>query len=91
MSLLVKKQTNCSHRLVASFGEVGMYSKPQPSLMSGVGSVLRDIACWKYIIITDMHQSFYQIPLSHQSMKFCGVVTPFKGIRVYTRSEMTSS
>ena len=87
MSFLVKKP-NGGHRLVTSFGEVGQYSKPQPSLMPSVDSVLRDIARWKYIIVTDLRQSFYQIPLSHNAMKFCGVVTPFKGIRVYTRSAM---
>ena len=28
------------------------------------------------------------VPLSRDSMKYCGVVTPFRGVRVYTRSEM---
>ena len=87
LSFLVKK-TNGGHRLVTSFGEVGRTSKPQPSLMPQVDNVLRDIAKWKFIIITDLLQSFYQIPLAHDSMKYCGVSTPFKGIRVYTRCAM---
>ena len=86
-SFLVKKPSGGS-RLVTAFGEVGAYSKPQPSLMPSVDKVLRDIAAWQYIIITDLLQSFYQIPLEHSSMKYCGVVTPYKGIRVYTRSAM---
>ena len=57
-------------------------------LMPKVDGVLRDIARWKYIIVTDLRQSFYQIPLEHGPMRFCGVVTPFKGIRVYTLSAM---
>ena len=56
--------------------------------MPHVDSVLRDIAKWKYIIISDLHHAFYQIPLSLDSMKFCGVSTPYKGIRVYTRAAM---
>ena len=32
--------------------------------------------------------SFYQIPLSKASMKYCGVAILFRGIRVYTRSVM---
>ena len=40
------------------------------------------------MIITDLKHAFYQIPLSHGSMKYCGVVTPFKGVRVYTRAAM---
>ena len=86
-SFLVKKP-NGGSRLVTSFGEVAQYSKPQPSLMPNVDGVLREIGKWKYIVITDLLKSFYQIPLAHSSMKYCGVATPFKGIRVYTRSAM---
>ncbi len=87
LSFLVKKP-NGGHRLVTSFGEIGKYSKPQPSLMPNIDNVLREIGQWKYIIVTDLLKSFYQIPLSKGSMKFCGVSTPFKGIRVYTRAAM---
>ena len=86
-SFLVKKP-NGGSRLVTSFGEVAQYSKPQPSLMPNVDGVLREITKWKYIVITDLLKSFYQIPLAHSSMKYCGVATPFEGIRVYTRSAM---
>lgn len=86
-SFLVRKP-NGGSRFVTSFGEVAKYSKPQPSLMPNVDAVLRDIARWKYIITTDLHHAYYQIPLSHKSLKYCGVSTPFKGIRVYTRSAM---
>ena len=52
MSFLVKKSSG-GDRLVTSFGDVGKYSKPQPSLMPSVDGVLRDIARWKFVIITD--------------------------------------
>jgi hypothetical protein len=87
ISFLVKKPQGGS-RLVTSFGEVANYCKPQPSLMPSVDTVLRDIASWKYIIVTDLLKSFYQIPLAKASMKYCGVATPYKGIRVYTRCAM---
>ena len=86
-SFLVKKP-NGGSRLVTSFGEVAQYSKPQPSLMPNVDGVLREIGKWEYIVFSDLLKSFYQIPLAHSSMKYCGVATPFKGIRVYTRSAM---
>ena len=69
ISFLVKKPSGGS-RLVTSFGEVASYSKPQPSLMPSVDQVLRDIASWKYVIVTDLLQSFYQIPLSKASMRY---------------------
>ena len=56
--------------------------------MPDVDSTLRTIAQWKYIIKTDLTNAFYQIPLAKQSMKFCGVATPFRGLRVYTRCAM---
>ena len=37
---------------------------------------------------TDLTNAFYQIPLSKESMKYCGVATPFCGVRVYARSAM---
>ena len=86
-SFLVKKPQG-GYRLVTDFADVGRYSKPQPSLMPDVDSILRTISPWKYIIKTDLTSAFYQIPLSKDSMKYCGVATPFKGVRVYTRTAM---
>lgn len=86
-SFLIKKP-NGGFRLVTAFTDVGRYSKPQPSLMPNVDATLRQIAQWRYIVATDLTKAFYQIPLSKDSMKYCGVVTPFKGIRVYARCAM---
>ena len=86
-SFLVKKPSG-GHRLVTAFADVGRYSKPQPSVMPDVDSTLRHIAQWKHLIATDLTSAFYQIPLSQASMKYCGVATPFKGVRVYVRSAM---
>ena len=86
-SFLVSKP-NGGHRLVTAFSSVGRYSKPQPSAMPDVDSTLRKISQWRYIIKTDLTSAFYQIPLARESMKYCGVVTPFRGMRVYTRCAM---
>ncbi|XP_078495652.1 uncharacterized protein LOC144751197 [Ciona intestinalis] len=86
-SFLINKP-NGGTRLVTSFGEVGYFSKPQPSLLPNVDSILRQISSWKYIIITDLSNAFYQIPLAKSAMKYCGVSTPFRGTRVYTRCAM---
>ena len=86
-SFLIKKP-NGTYRLVTAFADVGRYTKPQPSLMPDVDSTLRRIAQWKYISVMDLKSAFHQIPLAKTSMKYCGVVTPFKGIRVYARAAM---
>ena len=86
-SFLVNKPSS-GFRLVTAFTEVGSYSKPQQSLMPDVDSTLRTIAQWRYVIQTDLTKAFYQIPLSETSMRYCGVATPFRGVRVYTRCAM---
>ena len=56
--------------------------------MPNVDSTLRQLANWKYLITSDLTSAFHQIPLDKESMKYCGVATPFKGVRVYTRAAM---
>jgi len=85
--MLIKKPRG-GYCLVTAFADVGCYSKPQPSLMPDVDSKLCLIAQWKHIITTDLTSTFYQIALSRNSMKYCGVATPFQGIQVYARSAM---
>ena len=51
--------------------------------MSTVDSVFRVMGSWRYIITTDLRDAFYQIPLEHSSMKWCGTMTPYRGLRVY--------
>ena len=86
--LFLVKKRNGGFRLVTTFTDVGRYSKPQLALVPDVDSTLRKIAQWKHIISIDLSNAFYQIPLSHNSMKYCGVVTPFRGVRVYARCAM---
>ena len=84
-SSLVKK-SNGGYRLVTAIADVGRYSKPRLSLIPDVDSTLRQIAQWRHIITTDLTSIFYQIPLARESMRYCGVATPFCGVRVYARS-----
>lgn len=86
-SSLVKK---CSggFRLVTVFSKFARYCKPQPSLMSYVDSTLIKIGQWNYLALTYLRKAFYQIPLAREFMKYCGVVTSFRGVRVFTRSTM---
>ena len=87
-TFLVKKPNSDSLRLVTSFGEVAAHSKPTPTLASNVDEVLREFGRWKYIIKTDLRKAYYQIPLHEDSRKYCAIVSPFKGVRVYCRAAM---
>ena len=82
-SFLVKKASGAGHRLVTAFNSLGQFCKTLPVTMSTVDSVLRQMGTWNCIITTDLRDAFYQIPLEHSSMKWCGTMTPFRGLRVY--------
>ena len=86
-SFLIKKKSG-KKRLVTAFGEVGEYTKPQPALMPNTNTILRQIAEYEEIIISDLTSAYWQMELSKESMRYCGVATPFKGVRVYGRGAM---
>ena len=86
-SFLVKKP-NGSFRMVTAFADVGRYSKPQLSVLPDVNETLRQIARWKYLCVTDLTSAYYQVPISHNSMKYCGISSPFRGSFVYTLCAM---
>ena len=86
-SFLVKKPSG-GHRLVTSFGEMAEYAKPQPTINSNVEAALHQIGQFKEIIITDLKESYFQIPLNEESAKYVGVITPYMGTYVYRRSVM---
>ena len=46
------------------------------------------LAGLNFIIKTDMTKQFFQLPMLKSSMKYLGTLTPFKGLRVYTRAAM---
>ena len=86
-SFLVKKPGGDS-RLVTAFTHIASYTKPLPSRATSCDDVLRFLAQYRYMIKTDMTKQFYQLPMESSSMKYLGVLTPYKGMRVYTRAAM---
>ena len=85
-SFLVRKPSGDGHRLVTAFTQIGEYCKTLPITMPTVDDTLRNIASWKFLIKTDLRDSFYQIPLEKSLMKWCGTQTPFRGLRCYAVS-----
>ena len=82
-SFLVNKQHSKEKRLVTDFSSISDYCRPTPSLLPNVDSTLRMIAAWNCVMKTDMTRSYWQILLKKASKRFCGVHTPYKGLRVY--------
>ena len=86
-SFLIKKPSG-GHRLVTSFGEMADYAKPQPTTTTNIEHALHQIGQFEEIIVADLRDSYYQIPLDPNSSKYVGVVTPYTGTYVYRRSVM---
>ena len=86
-SFLVKKGDH-DFRLVTAFNTIGTYAKPSPSRTTTTDDVFCFLTQHKYIIKTDMTKQFFQLPMQKSSLKYLGVITPFKGLRVYTRAAM---
>ena len=86
-SFLVKKASG-GHRLVTSFGEVAEHARPQPTANSNVEHALHQIGQYDVILVADIKDAYYHVPLSQDSCKYVGVVTPYKGTFVYRRSVM---
>ena len=66
-SLLVKKQSG-GYRLITAFADVGRYSKPQPSVMPDVDSILHHIAQWKHLIST------FEVPCQDVTGQVCAFI-----------------
>ena len=83
-SFLVKKRPpSTEKRLVTDFSSIADYCRPTPTVMPDIETTLRNIGSYKFILVTDMSDAYFQILLKHSSKKFCGVHTPLKGLRVY--------
>ena len=84
-SFMVKKRPpSVDKRLVTDFTQIASYCRPTPTVMPDVESTLRQIATWKVMMKTDLKEAYWQIELKRSSMKYCGVVSPMKGVLVYT-------
>ena len=86
-SFLTRKPDG-TFRMVTAFNQLGQYVRYPPSVSITCDDALRKLACWKYIVKTDMKQAYYQIPMAKTSMQWLGTHTPFGGLRVYTRPVM---
>ena len=51
-------------------------------------SVIENLHNSRYISKLDLTKAYFQIPLDKDSMKYCGVVTPYKGVRVNVKAAM---
>ena len=59
--------------------------KSLPAKISKPQDVYNTLAKWKFIIKTDLYQGFFQNHLQRDGQKWCGILTPFGGLRFFKR------
>ena len=73
-------------RLVVNFNPINDHIKNIPSPMTTVNDVHSQLGRWKEIIIIDLYNAFFQNHVRESDQQWLGIMTPFSGLRVLTRS-----
>ena len=84
-----KKLEDCTLdelRWVVGFNSLNDDLLPRPSKPTSSKNILTFLAKHKFHIHADLFNSYFQIPVRKKDWQWLGIRTPFKGIRVLTRS-----
>ena len=73
-------------RLLINFGPVNDKIKPVPTHVTKTNDVLIMMGRWKYIIIFDLFNGYFQNHMAKEAIPWLGVQTPYGGLRVIARS-----
>ena len=72
-------------RWVVAFNNLNCHLLPKPAKVSSLTKAVKFLARWKFHILADLHNSYFQIHVAKKHWCWLGVMTPFRGLRVLTR------
>ena len=84
-----KKLQDCSLdeiRFISCQNVLNDSIKPIPSTSISHIKIMKFLARWKYHIFADLHSSYFQIPIDRRLWGYMAVNTPFKGMKILTRT-----
>ena len=73
-------------RLVVNFGKLNDHLKNIPTSIIKPKDIFIHLGRWKYIIVMDLFQGFYQNHAALEDGQWLGISTPFGGLRFMRRS-----
>ena len=73
-------------RLLVNFGPVNSHIKDVPTPMTTIEDIFNTLGKFKHIIVFDLYNGFFQNHMSADSLPWLGLMSPFGGLRVITRS-----
>lgn len=72
-------------RWVVAFNNLNSHLLPKPAKVSSLTKAVKFLARWKFHILADLHNSYFQIHVAKKYWCWLGVMTPYRGLRVLTR------
>ena len=78
--------THKNFRFVNLHNKLNDYIEPQPSKSINMDEAIYEVGQWKYILETDLTDSFYQRWVAENKIPFMGFHSPFGGVYVMLRS-----
>ena len=72
--------------LITNFASVNDLIKNIPSPTQTTDDIYRHLGRWKEIITIDLKSAFFQNHMDFEAQPYLGIMTPFGGLRVLTRS-----
>ena len=73
-------------RFITAFNTLNSYIRPKPTGSCSVNTIMMFLARWKYHIFADLNNSYFQLPVKKKLWSYLGIMTPYKGVRVLTRT-----
>ncbi len=72
-------------RWVVAFNTLNAHLLPKPAKVSSLTKAVKFLARWKFHILADLHNSYFQIHIAKKHWCWLGAMTLFRGLRVLTR------
>ena len=73
-------------RFITAFNTLNDFIRPKPTSSCSANSIFKFLARWPYHIYADLNNSYFQIPVQKKLWSYLGIMTPYKGVRVLTRT-----
>ena len=73
-------------RFITAFNSLNDCIRPKPSTACSATSIFLFLSRWRHHIFADLNNSYFQLPVKRSLWSYMGVMTPYKGIRVMTRT-----
>ena len=73
-------------RFITAFNTLNDSIRPKPTTSCSATTIFMFLARWKYHIFGDLNNSYFQLPVRKRLWGYLGIQTPYKGVRVMTRT-----